>query len=271
MKLLNRRLVLKDAVRGFDSMLFRRTEPPTGHGRYAAKDYPGADQVDIEHPEHSPGDVCPDCGQGTLYEKTPGVLVRFVGRAPLHATVYRMLKLRCHLCGKLFTAPTPDDIGEDKYDHTAGSMIGLLKYGTGFPFNRVQRLQGNCEIPLAASTQWDIVHGTALQISPAYGELIRQAAQGEVVFNDDTTTRILELMGERLRKNPLPDNELGPAALLAVSTLPFTDVNAVPEDQFLINDGGIFAGRNVFGHVPVEAMAQITGGDQLDDGYRCVV
>lgn len=186
------------------------TEPPAGHGRYAAKDYPGADQVDIEHPEHSPGDVCPECGQGTLYEKTPGVLVRFVGRAPLHATVYRMQKLRCHLCGKLFTAPTPDDIGEDKYDHTAGSMIGLLKYGTGFPFNRVQRLQGSCEIPLAASTQWDIVHAAGSLISPAYDEIIRQAAQGDVVFNDDTTIRILELMGERLRKNPLPDNELGP-------------------------------------------------------------
>jgi transposase len=192
-------------VEGNDS-----TEPPTGHGRYAAKDYPGADQVDIGHPEHSPGDVCPDCGQGTLYEKTPGVLVRFVGQAPLHATVYRMQKLRCHLCGKLFTAPTPDDIGEDKYDHTVGSMIGLLKYGTGFPFNRVQRLQGNCEIPLAASTQWDIVHAAASLIFPAYDEIIRQAAQGDVVYNDDTTIRILELMGERLRKSRLPDNELGP-------------------------------------------------------------
>ena len=185
-------------------------DPPPGHGRYSADAYPGADQVEIEHPEHSPGDVCPECGQGTLYEKIPGVLVRFVGRAPLHATVYRMQKLRCHLCGKLFNAPTPDDIGEEKYDHTVGSMIGLLKYGTGFPFNRVQRLQGNCEIPLAASTQWDIVHAAGSLISPAYDEIIRQAAQGDVVHNDDTTIRILELMGERLRKNPLSDNELGP-------------------------------------------------------------
>jgi transposase len=185
-------------------------ESPPGHGRYGAEAYPGAEQVDVKHPQHSAGDVCPECGQGTLYDKSPGVLVRFVGRSPLHATVYRMQKLRCHLCGKLFTAPTPAGIGEDKYDHTAASMIGLLKYGSGLPFNRVQRLQGNCEIPLAASTQWDIVHAAASLLTPAYEELIRQAAQGEVLHNDDTTVRILELMGERFRKNPPVEDDRDP-------------------------------------------------------------
>lgn len=184
--------------------------PPPGHGRYSADAYPGADQVDIKHPAHSPGDACPDCQRGTLYEKSPGVLVRFVGRSPLHATVYRMQKLRCHLCGKLFTAPTPAGIGDDKYDHTVASMIGLLKYGSGLPFNRLQRLQGNCEIPLAASTQWDIVHAAAPLLTPAYEELIRQAAQGEVLHNDDTTVRILELMGERFRKNPPAEDDGDP-------------------------------------------------------------
>jgi transposase len=185
-------------------------EPPSGHGRYGAEDYPGAEQVDVKHPEHSPGDACPECGQGTLYEKSPGVLVRFVGQAPLHATVYRLEKLRCHLCGKLFTAPIPAGIGGDKYDHTVASMIGLLKYGSGLPFNRLERLQGNCEIPLAASTQWDVVHAAASLLTPAYEELIRQAAQGEVLHNDDTTVRILELMGERFRKNPPAENDGDP-------------------------------------------------------------
>ena len=185
-------------------------EPRPGHGRYSAEDYPGAEQVDVKHPQHCPGDACPDCGQGTLYEKSPGVLVRFVGQAPLHATVYRLQKLRCHLCGKLFTAPTPTGIGGDKYDHTVASMIGLLKYGSGLPFNRLERLQGNCEIPLAASTQWDIIHAAASLLTPAYEELIRQAAQGEVLYNDDTTVRILELMGERFRKNPPTENDRDP-------------------------------------------------------------
>ena len=185
-------------------------ESSPGHGRHGADAYPGAEQVEVKHPHHAAGDVCPACGQGTLYEKSPRVLVRFVGQAPLQATVYRMQKLRCHLCGKIFTAPAPAGIGDDKYDHTVASMIGLLKYGSGLPFNRVQRLQGSCELPLAASTQWDIVHAAASLIAPAYEELIRQAAQGDVVYNDDTTVKILELMGQRAKKTPPPDDEHDP-------------------------------------------------------------
>jgi transposase len=173
-----------------------------GHGRYSADDYPGAHQVEVTHPKLSAGDACPECRQGTLYENTPGVLVRFVGQAPLQATVYRLQKLRCHLCGKVFTASAPAGVGEEKYDHTVASMIGLLKYGSGLPFNRMERLQRNCEIPLAASTQWGIVSAAAGSLASAYEELIRQAAQGEVVHNDDTTVRILELMGKRAEQSP---------------------------------------------------------------------
>src|SRR4051794_35020024 len=74
-------------------------------------------------------------------------------------------------------------------------MIGLLKYGSGLPFNRLDGLQGDLDVPLPASTQWDIVQAVAVDIKPAFGELIRQAAQGEVLHNDDTTVKILELMG----------------------------------------------------------------------------
>jgi hypothetical protein len=185
-------------------------EPSPGHGRYGADDYPGANQVNVAHPTLSAGDDCPDCDQGTLYEKTPSVLVRFVGQAPLQGTVYRMQRLRCHLCGKVFTASAPDGVGEQKYDYTVASMIGLLKYGSGFPFNRLQRLQRSCAIPLAASTQWGIVYTAALLMAAVYEELIRQAAQGEVVYNDDTTVKILELMGQRAEKSPPPDDPHDP-------------------------------------------------------------
>jgi hypothetical protein len=76
-------------------------------------------------------------------------------------------------------------------------MIALLKYGSGLPFNRLEGLQGNLGIPLPASTQWDIVQAVATNLAPAFEELIRQAAQGEVLHNDDTTVKILELMGRR--------------------------------------------------------------------------
>src|SRR5262249_44249560 len=125
------------------------------------------------------------------------------GQPPLAATIYQLQKLRCHLCGQVFTAPAPAAADNDKYDATAGSMIGLLKYGSGLPFNRLEGLQGYLEIPLPASTQWDIVQAVAADLAPAFEELIRQAAQGEVLHNDGTTVKILELMGQRGRSADL--------------------------------------------------------------------
>lgn len=49
-------------------------------------------------------------------------------------------------------------------------------------------------VPLPASTQWEIVSAQAPTLAPASDELIRQAAQGEVLHNDDTTVKILELV-----------------------------------------------------------------------------
>jgi transposase len=172
------------------------TQVCPGHGRNGADAYRGAERIEVSHATLKAGDACPDCGDGTVYEKTPGVLVRITGQPPLTAKVYQLQKLRCHLCGQVFTAQATEQAGEQKYDATAGSMIGLLKYGSGLPFNRLEGLQGHLAIPLPASTQWDIVQAVANNLAPAFEELIRQAAQGDVLHNDDTTVKILELMGQ---------------------------------------------------------------------------
>ena len=178
---------------------------PKGHGRNGADAYRGAAWIDVPHPSLAAGDACPACGQGTVYAKAPGVLVRIIGQPPLAAKVYALQKLRCHLCGQVFTADAPGAAGQRKYDATAGSMIRLLKYGSGLPFNRLDGLQGDLGVPLPASTQWDIVQAVAADLAPAFDELIRQAAQGEVLHNDDTTVKILEPMGERGRQEALAD------------------------------------------------------------------
>jgi transposase len=168
-----------------------------GHGRNSADAYPGAQRIELSLESLEPGDPCPECQQGLVYEKSPAVVIRITGQAPLHATRYEQQRLRCNLCGKTFTAPLPETAGDQKYDAKSASMIALLKYGSGLPFNRLERLQRDLEIPLPASTQWDVVNGFAPAVTPAFDELIRQAAAGDVLHNDDTTTRILELMGQR--------------------------------------------------------------------------
>lgn len=190
-----------DARSGQDPQGGGEPKPPAvrkGHGRNGAKDYPGAEKIRIPHTTLHPGDPCPECKKGTIYHQAkPGVRLRIVGHAPVQARVYELQKLRCGLCGTIFTAEPPPGIGPEKYDATVGSLIALLRYGTGLPFYRLEGLQQSLGIPLPDSTQWDLVQALAKVAKLAYDELIRQAAQGEVVYNDDTTVKILEFMGER--------------------------------------------------------------------------
>lgn len=168
-----------------------------GHGRNPARAFDGAEKVNVAHPTLKTGDACPECLKGRVYPlKEPAVRVRIVGQAPVAATVYELERLRCNLCQEVYEAPPPAGMGEDKRDVTAASMVALLKYGSGVPFYRLEGLEANLGIPLPRSTQWDMVAKAAKPLVPVYEELIRQAAQGEVLYNDDTAVRILALQRE---------------------------------------------------------------------------
>ena len=172
--------------------------PPPGHGRNGAGAFSGAHRVEIKHQTLAHGDRCPECRQGNVYaQKEPKVLVRVTGQAPLAATIYSLERLRCGACGQVFTAQEPEGVGKDKYDESAAAMIAQLKYGSGTPFHRLEQLEQQLGIPLPAATQWETVEQAAHLIKPARDELIRQAAQGEVVHNDDTSMRVL-----RLKRDP---------------------------------------------------------------------
>lgn len=187
------RQAVRDAARGHASEGKRK-----GHGRNGAAAYKGAERVKVPHRSLRRGDCCPECKEGKVYPlEKPSMLVRIRGVAPLSGKVYELDELRCNLCGDVFTAEPPPGVGEEKYDETATGMIGLVKYGAGVPFNRLEKLQAAMGIPLPASTQWDLVHDGAEKLKPAHEEITRQAAQGEVLYNDDTTMRILELTGEQ--------------------------------------------------------------------------
>jgi transposase len=184
-----------------------------GHGRNAAAAYQGAAKVEVSHGSLQHGSPCPACERGKVYEQPePALVLRIQGMAPLRATVYRLQRLRCNACGQVFTADAPTGVGTVKYDESAASMIGLLKYGAGLPFNRLEKLEGGLGIPLPAATQWEVVHQAAQKLQPVYEDLIRQAAQGQVLHNDDTTMKILAL------DRPPPDERTGVFTSGIVST-----------------------------------------------------
>ena len=128
-----------------------------------------------------PSDRCPECLKGKVYpQKDPAFRIRVVGQAPIAATVYELERLRCNLCGEVYEAEAPPSLGEKKYDERAGAIMGLLRYGSGVPWYRLEGLEASLGIPLPASTQCEIVAEVAEGIRPAFEELLRQAAQGEV-------------------------------------------------------------------------------------------
>ena len=179
---------------GPESVSQKPKRAAAGHGRNGAAAYHGAQKVPVPHASLKAGDACPDgCGGKVYPQRDPGVLVRIKGQAPLAATVYELEKLRCNLCGNVYTAAAPPEAGEKKYDESAASMIAMLRYGSGFPWNRLEKLEDSLGIPLPAATQCQIMEETAVPLQPALEELKRQAAQGEVVHNDDTSMRVLSL------------------------------------------------------------------------------
>jgi hypothetical protein len=165
-----------------------------GHGRNGADAYAGAAHVAVSHGHLHHGDGCPLCLKGHVYrQRDPGVLIRLAGQPPITGTIYDLERLRCNLCGEVFTADPPPGVGAEKYDSTTGSMVALLKYGSGMPFHRLERLQADLQIPLPASTQWEIVEDLARTLRPVLGALMQQAANGDVLHNDDTSMTVLAL------------------------------------------------------------------------------
>ena len=169
-------------------------QPPEGHGRHGAAAFTGANRVAVAHATLRSGDPCPECREGRVYrQKEPATLIRIVGQPPLEAKVFERERLRCNGCGEVFTASEPPSAGPEKFAATAVVIIALLKYGTGMPFNRMERLEGQLGMPLPATTQWELMEAAARLIQPVLDELIRQAAQGGVMHNDDTGMRILQM------------------------------------------------------------------------------
>jgi transposase len=139
-------------------------------------------------------------------------------------------------------------VAKEKYDAESAAMIGLLKYGAGIPFHRLERLQEGLEIPLPAATQWEIVAETAGVLSPALNEMIRLAAQGQVLHNDDTTMKVLAL-----------GNAVAEPAAATVPAEPVGDTSAaqVVEDRTVPEDACGRAGVFTSGIVSKVADHQI--------------
>ncbi len=170
-----------------------------GHGRIPGTAY-STKATSVPHETLHVGEECPGCAHGRLYGLEPSTTTRIFGQAPLISLQWDCDRLRCGGCGSVFTARLPEEGRGRKYSEDAASMMALLRYGMGVPLNRLAAIQRLFGVPLPASTQWEVVRDRLPDLWPVYDELVSLAANGQVLHNDDTYVRILELMGERRAK-----------------------------------------------------------------------
>jgi transposase len=170
--------------------------PPPGHGRQGADAYRAAPRETCRHETLAEGERCPACGRGRLYRLPPGVEMRLDGNALLSAVRYELEKLRCSACGQIFTASVPVGAGLEKYTARARAVLALARYYLGLPWYRLEGFQALVGVPVSDATQWDQTELVGDCSHPIFKCLEKLAAQGEVIFQDDTPQRVLALIEE---------------------------------------------------------------------------
>lgn len=168
---------------------------PKGHGKNGQAEY-SATKVPVPHPTLKAKDKCPSCGLGRLYQFGFAAVLRIFGQAPLTAKVFELEQLRCANCQEFFTAPLPAEAGVARHHPSANAMVANLNYGAGMPFYRLEGLQEQLGVPVADSTQFDMVEKVANCGSPVVEHMKSLAANSEGQAFDDTPMPIQSFVQE---------------------------------------------------------------------------
>ena len=170
---------------------------PKNHGHRPSSDYTQANVIEIPHQALKKGDTCPECLKGRLFQLKSGTVIRIVGQPWLQVEIYKPERLRCPLCGRVFTANLPTECHTgSRVDYSAKAIVTVLKYRGGVPFYRQEQVQEILGAPISASEIWEMTEDVANALQPIYSILLQEAAQAELIQNDDTKAKILSRMKE---------------------------------------------------------------------------
>ena len=217
-----------------------------GHGRLGGDDYPGAVRIPVPHKDLRSGCECPQSGcKGKLHlMKEPSTELRFFGQPFVLAKLWEMEGLRCGTCQEVFRAKTPEEALGPKYDATAVAGIGLLHFGNGIPYKRLEQLQRDMGVPLPASDQAELIKKAGQDLLPVFNELKRVGAQDDLVYNDDTGNRVLSLLRKQREAKASSDKGKGKGKRKGVFT---TGIVTTTQDRkiALYFTGAKHAGENL--------------------------
>jgi len=75
-------------------------------------------------------------------------------------------------------------------------VLAVRRYSLGVPGYRLQGYQAMLGVPVPDATQWDQIEVVGDCASKVLAQMEREAAQGELIFHDDTAVRLLSLIKE---------------------------------------------------------------------------
>jgi hypothetical protein len=114
----------------------------------------------------------------------------------LSALRYEREKLRCSACGEIFTAGLPAGVGEEKSSAPARAALAVSRYSLGVPGYRLQGDQAMLGGPVPDATQGDEIEVVGDCAYKVLEQLEKEAAQGDLILQDDTVVRIGALITE---------------------------------------------------------------------------
>ena len=175
-------------------------------GRKGKDDYPGAKKVEVKHEHLCVGNDCPECHKGKLKSVEPSPVYKWSGQAPLLLTIFLLERLQCPICKTTFTATAPAEadgktVDDKNDDHKAGrcdgsasanAMVAAMRYQYGVPNYRLAKIQSQAGIGLAESTQFRMITQVAASAIPVFEYMVKFAASGQLLMNDDTRMKILD-------------------------------------------------------------------------------
>jgi len=123
------------------------------------------------------------------------------GQSPFIATKYLLEVLRCALCGFLFHAQAPRDVRR-KYTAATKAVLAYLHYGMGLTYYGIERMQLTQGVPMPQSTQSQLVAQVAGPVYAITNYFRLMAKEADLLIQDDTVVRIIELIQENRENNP---------------------------------------------------------------------
>lgn len=175
----------------------QNSEKKKNHGRRPLDGNNVSKITYIPHDCLRTGQNCPLCHKGILYDIDPQTLLMIRGQPPLKGEAYSAQGFRCYLCQQVFRAAFPKEVAtQPKADMSAKAIVCLAKYQLGTPLYRLEAWQKIMNLPISDSEMWEWTESVAIVLNPIHQALLSIASKGDVIHNDDTTGKILELMEE---------------------------------------------------------------------------